>query len=225
MGIKSPKDVQHYVKGAVTKNPKTNYLEIEKLIYEENDGKLSYFPTSAEIKQYYNKWKQQIKLSDFELLRGSKTLKQEIFFRKIIIDEKHVIAYLASDLMIKRFSIKGAQAFIDGYFKVPNPFYQLVTIYIYEQNQNFYGPAMFMLLDSKEEKCYKTALFNLKNLLSDISHISGMDVTLCPKIIVSDFEIGLMNAIKSSFPDAIIKGCHAFFILFRHYGEKQDKKV
>ena len=48
-------------------------------------------------------------------------------------DDNDKFCLFASDLQLSHLEKQLDQVFIDGYFKVPKPFYQLITIYIFDK--------------------------------------------------------------------------------------------
>ncbi|CAF1083575.1 unnamed protein product [Brachionus calyciflorus] len=66
--------------------------------------------------------------------------------------------------------------------------------------------CVLMLLIGKSTLLYQKALNHLKNKCIDLK------VVLNPLFIMSDYELAIMNACKSEFPDAEIKGCYFHMI-------------
>lgn len=88
---------------------------------------------------------------------------------------------------------------IDGTFKsCPSGFYQLVTIHGYILDKTF--PFVYILFKTKRQEDYTRAFAQLQTILK-----------LNVKIIITDFELGLVNAIKAVFPYSIQKGCYFHF--------------
>lgn len=90
--------------------------------------------------------------------------------------------------------------FADGIFKSsPTIFYQLYTIHCIQYNAVI--PTVFALLPNKSEQTYKKLL---KALLE-------LNPSLCPKSIMTDFEIAQKNAFQSVFGDIEHHGCFFHF--------------
>ena len=59
------------------------------------------------------------------------------------------------------------QVFIDRYFKVPKPFYQLITIYIFDKKHSFYCSVnvINVLISSEEEAWYNKVFNHIYNII------------------------------------------------------------
>ena len=91
---------------------------------------------------------------------------------------------------------------MDGTFAVcPSLFYQLYTMHGVIKDTTV--PLVYCLLRSKTKEKYEEMFAALKNL----------NAMLDPHEVTIDFEIAAIEALKSSFPKANIKGC--FFHLAR----------
>lgn len=87
--------------------------------------------------------------------------------------------------------------FGDGTFdKVPAMFYQLYTWHA--KIGNSYPPCVYILLQKKNEATYIEMFRVLKGLVPNMS----------PQKLLLDFERACMNAARSSFPEAEVKGCY-----------------
>ena len=105
----------------------------------------------------------------------------------------------------------------DGTFKcVPGIFTQLYTIHAVKDNVTY--PCVYALLPNKREETYNRLLENLKTLAA------ARNIALTPREIMTDFEIGFMNATKKHFPETIQKGCYFHFsqCLWRKIQENPD---
>jgi len=92
----------------------------------------------------------------------------------------------------------------DGTFKsAPGIFTQLYTIHCVRNGSTF--PCVFALLPNKAERTYDRLLENVKTLADE------RGINLNPEEIMSDFEVGFMNAFKRKFPRAQQKGCFFHF--------------
>ncbi len=96
---------------------------------------------------------------------------------------------------------------MNGTFKtVPIVFYQLYTIHVPVGDKNSrILPLIYSLIISKSEEIYKNLFKEL------IDFIAENDLTLQPSIILTDFELALINASHHIFSNIENKGC--FFYL------------
>ena len=94
--------------------------------------------------------------------------------------------------------------YMDGTFKTcPSLYTQLFTIH--GLCNNFVVPLVYILL---ADKCCAT-YYQVFNLLRDaVSSVGGV---FDPDIILSDFESGLIEAVRRQFPRALHSGCHFHF--------------
>ncbi|XP_064079450.1 uncharacterized protein LOC135196532 [Macrobrachium nipponense] len=96
---------------------------------------------------------------------------------------------------------------VDGTFKVsPAIFYQLFTIHVQVEKCSF--PRIYALLPNKTEETYKMLYKKIQELLQQN-----------PLTKMSNFEKGLFNAIKCTFPDTDVSGC------FFHFCQANYKKI
>ena len=72
------------------------------------------------------------------------------------------MAFFSSDAMLSKLRSKLKQLFIDGSFKVPKLFTQLLTFYLYDEIINIFAPVFFVLTNSKEQLSYDL-IFNVIN--------------------------------------------------------------
>ena len=87
--------------------------------------------------------------------------------------------------------------FGDGTFdKAPKMFYQLYTWHA--KIGNSFPPCVYILLQKKNEATYSEMFRILKDLVPNMA----------PQKILLDFERACINAAKSTFPDAEVKGCY-----------------
>lgn len=103
----------------------------------------------------------------------------------------------------------------DGTFKtVPKLFQQLYTIHGCVGGVNGrVVPLIYALMTRKNTESYDTLFRQLNDLAVSIN------VNLCPKYIMTDFEIAPMKAFVREFPTAVSKGC-----LF-HLGQSVYRRV
>lgn len=100
---------------------------------------------------------------------------------------------------------KCADVYVDGTFSTcPKPFKQLVSVH------GKYGdrvlPFAFCMLRSKETGLYREMF---QQLSRHIRRISGHNFR--PSRILCDFEISLISAIQTEFPQASLHGCYFHF--------------
>lgn len=99
-----------------------------------------------------------------------------------------------------RYLCKRMKIFMDGTFEYcAAHFKQLFTIHSVE-NDN-YVPLLFCLLPNKESRSYKVALDHVIRLCLDINE------TFYPETVVVDFELGIHEALRSTWRTVIINGC------------------
>ena len=123
-------------------------------------------------------------------------------YRKNNINKSLKLAIWASDFQINRLRLTN-HWYVDGTFTItPCNFYQLVTIAIKDPNTGFVKPAMWSILDSKDEEAYYHTLRITKEIVSQCNTLSWTlpSVTL-------DFEQALINAFQRVFPETRIIGC------------------
>lgn len=66
-------------------------------------------------------------------------------------------------------------------------------------------PIAFLLTSSKEENVYE-------KFLREVIAAAGPGPHCEPPIVMSDFEVGLRNALKKVFPNANVRGCVRIFV-------------
>ena len=116
----------------------------------------------------------------------------------------------ATDANLRRLSACDT-VYMDGTFKAcPKLYSQLFTIH--GLHNGYVVPLVFVLLSSKKSDAY----YKLFNKLRDAIAANGE--ILNPKLIVTDFESGLIDAIKKQFPNALHLGClfHYTQAVWRH---------
>jgi hypothetical protein len=96
---------------------------------------------------------------------------------------------------------------VDGTFSSdPVKFYQLVTIHAYILGKSF--PAFYISMKNKKEKSYEEAFNYIKSNFGNI-----------PKVIITDFEIGLYNTLSNVFTNA-----RSFYCFF-HFAQAIHRKL
>jgi len=168
-------------------------------------------PNKQMIQNSIKNYRSDLKLSDLEILRNHKNLRNENWMRKIIMSDAHVSAIFASDAMLTRLKTKPMQLFFDGYFKTPKMFQQLLTVYAYDDSLDYFGPIFFVLTNSKEEDNYTTIFTELQSEITRIEEESKLNLHFEASYYLSDFETPLLNAIATKFK-GIQKGCFFHWI-------------
>lgn len=109
----------------------------------------------------------------------------------------------------KSFFIMNADVWlVDGTFKsVPGDFYQLITVHIFIFGKTY--PAYYILLKNKCQEIYN----NCFKYIRDIQKVRQ------PRIVVTDFEIGLHNALQETFVDSTCYFC------FFHYSQSLYRRI
>jgi MULE transposase domain len=103
--------------------------------------------------------------------------------------------------------------YVDGTFSTcPKPYKQIVTIHGNYKDRVL--PLAFCMLSSKTTALYREMFQQLQR---HVRRITGND--LAPGRAICDFEIALMTAIQSEFPDTTVHGC------FFHFCQSLWRKV
>ena len=109
----------------------------------------------------------------------------------ILVTQEFVI--LTTNTMLFQMQ-RSLQWYVDGTFAVsPVGFQQLIVILVLLPDLNLFFPACYILATNKTQRLYENSL----KTLSDVAEDEGF--ILEPKTIMSDFELGLQNAIKKVF--------------------------
>ena len=170
-----------FIKKEISDNPKATPYSVERNLLQKNQGSVSIFAKSRDISDIFKEAHKEIKLSDIGLLKKARTKEQGSFFKKFVINEKFQICLFSSDLMLQHLKKNISQLFIDGHFKIPKLFYQLVTIYMYDDSIDFYSPCIFALIDFKKEIYYNSMYIEIKNLLNELSNELKIELNLKAK--------------------------------------------
>ena len=112
------------------------------------------------------------------------------------------IVIWTSDFQLNRLRLTN-HWYTDGTFTIaPSNYHQFLTIAIRDPNTGFIKPALWAILDSKEEESYYQAF----RIIKDIASNSGrLDWNLTS--ITLDFEPGLINGFKRVFLETRVIGC------------------
>ena len=102
--------------------------------------------------------------------------------------------------------------FVDGTFHTcPEVFYQIFTIHAFRSGQQF--PLAYCLLPGKSRETYQRVFTLLKEKADELQ------LALSPSVVLSDFELAIIQAAQLSFPTADFKGC------YYHYCQCLNRKI
>ena len=88
--------------------------------------------------------------------------------------------------------------YVDATFAcVPNPFYQLLIVMVFDVSLKIYIPIMYILMSGKTEECYYQAFTYIRGEVPDCD----------PYCVGVDFEPAFFNAVDLFFPSANLVGC------------------
>ena len=97
------------------------------------------------------------------------------------------------------------EIYVDGTFKCcPKPYYQLVTVHGRYHDRVI--PVAFCLLKGKDVALYRKMMREIKQR---VLQVSGQHLN--PTRVVTDFEVSLISAIETEFPQSTVKGCYFHF--------------
>ena len=104
---------------------------------------------------------------------------------------------------------KFKQLYVDGTFRIcPRGFYQVLNIGGYYEDINGIVPVFLIPTRGKSEYLYNMIFNDVKKIIID-ANINLSDI---PKYIMADFEVGLQRALKTSFPNSLIRVCFFHFV-------------
>ena len=141
-------------------------------------------------------------------LRAHSTLNIKIHNQNKLIK----VAIWCSDFQINRIRLTD-HLFIDGTFNiVPTHYSQLLTIMIRDPNTGYVKPAIWSIINSKDEETYFQLFLMIKQILT-----MNESLELSIKSATLDFELSLINGFKRVFAKTKIIGCLFHFkqALFR----------
>ena len=102
--------------------------------------------------------------------------------------------------------------FFDGTFHTcPEIFYQIFTVHAFKNGQQF--PLAYCLLPDKTRSSYQQTFTLLKEKAEQL-HLE-----FSPNVVLTDFELAIIQAADLSFPAATIKGC------YYHYCQCLNRKT
>ena len=120
---------------------------------------------------------------------------------KSTIRDQDLVAFIFSrNALIEKFQM-ASEIYADGTFSVcPRLFAQIYTIHA--NVSGLIVPVFYVLMSNRTEESYKKVLTQNLTICSNRNQISK---------IVTDFERGAINAMKSLFPTARTQGCYFHF--------------
>ena len=94
--------------------------------------------------------------------------------------------------------------YVDGTFQTcPRVFYQIFTIHATYAGKHI--PLVYCLLPNKRQETYER-VFRIIQEKAD-----QLGLNLMPQTVLSDFELAIMQALRTIFPAAVVKGCYFHF--------------
>jgi hypothetical protein len=116
--------------------------------------------------------------------------------------QKHFAVILASPNLLQMVGDNNTYLLCDATFKTaPRPFLQLFNIMVSYNGVAI--PIVHCCMTSKHHALYEGILLKVRQVIPRLQ----------PRIIKSDFEIGLMKSLVAAFPHTVVAGC------FFHYAQ------
>lgn len=144
---------------------------------------------------------------------------QDFLLQNVELDEGRMMIF-STVTNLARLS-KSKVIVLDGTFSsAPEGFRQIFTVHgsIGNGPTQKFVPFVHALLPSKGKQVYKKALSFIKTFSKE------NDIDLNPPVILTDFELGEINAVKAVFPQSSRRGC--FFHLAKNWWKKmQDLRL
>lgn len=156
---------------------------------------------------------------DYEKIDPSFTVtfdNQQLLLKNVECDEGRILIF-GTITNLRRLS-QSKLYMLDGTFSTaPNNFRQVFTILgsINGTASGKFLPFVHMLLPSKNERTYFKALKLLRRIARE------NEIVLDPEIVLTDFELAEVNAVKKIFPDSSQYGC--FFHLVKNLWKRIQK--
>jgi len=110
------------------------------------------------------------------------------------------------------------QIFVDGFYKVPKDFKQLVNVFRYSELDHGAFAIFYYLLNFKTEDQYKLMFEEFKTILKSFHP----DFIFSPEVCMTDYEKGLINAVNYSFPTS--KNSRCFFQSLKLLKKNQSER-
>ena len=124
------------------------------------------------------------------------------------------IVFFTSIFQLKLLS-ECEELYIDGTFKMaPKNYYQILNIWGYSETKKLYLPLMHILMTTKNQIAYKHIFNKITEFITD----NNININLTKKIIITDYEKSLRNALNEVFKPKLLKGC--FFYYPKLFGKK-----
>ena len=187
---------------------KENFTIDMHLSYQQTDDIVQGWRTKNNIYKEYYIHEHSTNKAGLPFFRSNVMLN----YKKNNTNKTFKILIWGSDFQINRHRLTD-HWYVDGTFTiVPSTYKQLVSIMIRDPNTGFIKPAMWIVLDCKDEEAY----YHMFRMLKEITDSSGsLDWNLASATL--DFEPGLMNGFVKAFPNATMIGCLFHFkqALFR----------
>ena len=208
----------------LNKNPLIKYKDFRYIatkLYDES--KCNFNVENYTFSNIYYTWRSKSNLfNKFSIFTNNKTTIGNIYLRdytyKYIYNKTgkklliHEHAIFISDFFIKKLR-EVLHFYIVDTFIYPPGFKQLLVILYYDQKNNKRFPGGYILINNKTECCYIEIFKSFRSIVT-IENTKSLKV----KGITTDFELGLINAVKSIFSDVKYTGC------FFHYVRAVTKK-
>ena len=208
-----------------------NYLEKQKFIIKKdyikfaieefNKFEYNFNFDLTRINNFFYHWKSNsIKFTKYYLLENPKTFDNrdylKLYKKKVFIVTKKKFLDLEFFIYITDFfanKIKiSKNIFLDGNFKKPENFFQIIIIQFFHSNINKKYTGGYLITNSKTYEGYVDILTELKSII-----YKGESKTYFESITI-DLEVGLYKSCKLVFSNSIIIGCdyHYKFSLVRY---------
>ena len=136
-------------------------------------------------------------------------------FQPIIVKRPHILGFQSKEMESIMDKVK--ILLVDGTFEIaPFPFYQLLNFMGITENGGCFINLFHILMEGKKEEEYNDAFLHCRKYLSKMR----------PSIIITDYEQGLINSLKTLFPQKSngypdIKYINCYF----HYCQLLKKKI
>jgi len=133
-----------------------------------------------------------------------KNNKGKPFYQKICFRGSLTLLFFFSEDQIKLLKeAQPKQFFLDGFFKTPKDFDQLISIFAFSASRQGAFAIAHCLVTGRSEDTY--------NIMFD-EYVTLLDYYQCREIfnstiITTDFEVALLNSVSTKFPQSKQSGC------------------
>jgi len=183
----TPKEVLDWIKKSFEIANHLTYNQVEEIV-------TSWRKKNSVIKDQYI-FQNTLNKKGLPFLRTYFTL----FYKKNNINKSLKLVIWSSDFQLNRIRLSD-HWYCDGTFGVvPSQYNQLFTIAIKDPNTGFVRPAMWALLNTKDEEAY----YHLFKVIKDIVSVNN-SINWNLSSITLDFEVGLHNGFKAHFSETRI---------------------